>query len=102
MLGMARTLVRDSLVEHESTLIRTTGGRLVYEANPSGQLPTTFAATIVTADSVVFAAPEHDFPQRIGYMRRGADSLVAWIEGTRSGTTRRIPYAYARSACPTR
>ena len=102
MLGMGRTVVRDSMVEHESTLIRFKGGRLVYEASPSGQAPTAFAAIVATSDSVVFEAPEHDFPQRVGYLRRGTDSLAAWIEGTTNGKLRRIPFEYARSACPSR
>jgi Domain of unknown function (DUF6265) len=101
MLGMGRTVVRDSMTEHESTVIRQTNGRLVYDANPSGQAPTTFPAIIVTGDSVVFEAPEHDFPQRVGYARRGADSLLAWIEGTANGKTRRIPFPYKRVGCPT-
>ena len=100
MLGMARTIVRDTLAEHESTLIRQHGDKLAYEANPSGQKPAIFPAIIVSADSVLFEAPEHDFPQRIGYIRRGADSLVAFIEGTAQGRTRRIAYPYARVACP--
>jgi hypothetical protein len=99
MLGMGRTVVRDSMTEHESTLIRVTNGKLAYHANPSGQKPTTFPAIVVSADSVVFEAPEHDFPQRVGYARRGADSLIAWIEGTSNGRTRRIPFQYKRVAC---
>ncbi len=47
-------------------------------------------------------APEHDFPQRVGYRRNGADSLSVWIEGTSNWKTRRIPFQYARSACPSR
>ena len=99
MLGMGRTVVRDSMTEHEATLIRVTNGKLAYHANPSGQRPTTFPAIVVTADSVIFEAPEHDFPQRVGYARRGADSLIAWIEGTSSGRTRRIPFPYKRVTC---
>jgi hypothetical protein len=99
MLGMGRTVVRDSMTEHESTLIRMTNGKLAYHANPSGQKPTIFPAIVVNADSVVFEAPEHDFPQRVAYARRGADSLMAWIEGTSNGRTRRIPFPYKRVAC---
>jgi len=102
MLGMGRTVVRDSLIEHEATLIRMKGARLVYEATPSGQTPATFSAIVVTGDSVVFELPEHDFPQRVGYVRRGADSLLAFIEGTRNGATRRIPFPYARVSCPSK
>ena len=99
MLGMGRTVVRDSMTEHESTLIRITNGKLAYHANPSGQSPATFPALVVSADSVIFQALEHDFPQRVGYARRGADSLMAWIEGTSNGRTRRIPFPYGRVAC---
>ncbi len=100
MLGMARTVVGDSLREFESTLIRSRGGRIAYEASPSGQKPTVFPAIHVSDDSVIFELPGHDFPQRIGYVRRGGDSLVAWIEGARNGQVRRIPYQFARVACP--
>jgi hypothetical protein len=100
MLGMARTVVRDSVRETESTIIRQRGSMLEYEARPSGQATAVFPAIHVSADSVVFELKEHDFPNRIGYMRRGADSLVAWIEGTRGGQVRRIPYAYRRGTCP--
>ncbi|MEO5817018.1 MAG: DUF6265 family protein [Gemmatimonadaceae bacterium] len=99
MIGMGRTVVRDSMTERESTLIHMKNGRLAYEASPSGQKPTTFPAIVVTGDSVVFEAPEHDFPQRVGYARRGADSLVAWIEGTSNGRMRRIPFPYKRVSC---
>ncbi len=102
MLGMGRTVVRDSMTAFESTLIRQRDGRLVYAANPSGQAPTQFPSIVATADSVVFELKEHDFPQRVGYARRGADSLIAWIEGTSNGRTRRIPFPYARVACPVR
>lgn len=102
MLGMGRTVVRDSMIEFESTLIRQRAGRLVYAANPSGQSPTTFPSIAANADSVVFEASEHDFPQRVGYARRGADSLLAWIEGTSNGRPRRVPFSYARIACPVR
>jgi hypothetical protein len=99
MLGMGRTVVRDSMTEYESTMIRVSNGKLAYHANPSGQKPNTFSAIAITADSVVFEDPAHDFPQRVGYTRHGADSLVAWIEGTSNGRTRRIPFPYKRVSC---
>jgi hypothetical protein len=48
---------------------------------------------------VVFENAQNDFPQKIGYERRGADSLVAWISGPRGGTTRRIDFPYKRISC---
>jgi len=40
---------------------------------------------------------QHDFPQWILYLRRGADSLIASIEGPGPNGTRRISYPYRRA-----
>ena len=99
MLGMSRTTSSKGLVEYELTLIREQDGTLRYEAHPSGQPVAVFTAVAVTADSVVFSAPEHDYPQTIGYRRAGADSVVAWIDGTSRGQKRRVDFPYRRVAC---
>lgn len=99
MLGMSRTTSAKGLVEYELTLIREQDGVLRYEAHPSGQPIAVFTALLATADSVVFSAPEHDYPQRVGYRRVGADSVVAWIDGTSRGTARRVEFPYRRVAC---
>ena len=99
MLGMGRTSTARGLGEYELTLIKQDGARLVYEAHPSAQAPTTFVATVANRDSVIFAAPEHDFPQRVGYRRVGRDSVLAWIDGTVRGTARRVEFPYRRVAC---
>ena len=100
MLGMGRTVGGRGLADYELTLIKEEGGRLLYEAHPHAQPVATFAARVATTDSVVFEAPEHDFPQRVGYRRMGADSVLAWVEGTMNGKTRRIEFPYARVPCP--
>ncbi len=99
MLGMSRTTSRKGLVEYELTLIREQGGKLVYEAHPSGQPVAVFTAVTVTGDSAVFTAPEHDYPQIVGYRRVGADSVIAWIDGTSRGKQRRVDFPYRRVAC---
>jgi hypothetical protein len=101
MLGMGRTVGARGLGDYELTLIKQDGDRLLFEAHPKDQPPATFAARVATADSVVFELPEHDFPQRVGYRRVGADSVHAWVEGTMNGTMRRIEFPYARVPCPT-
>lgn len=101
MLGMGRTVSSRGLGDYELTLIKEEGGRLLFEAHPKGQPSATFAARVATTDSVVFEAPEHDFPQRVGYRRVGADSVLAWVEGTMNGKSRRIEFPYARIPCPT-
>ena len=93
MLGMGRTINARGLADYELTLIRQDGARLLYEAHPKGQPSATFVARAANEDSVVFEAPEHDFPQRVAYRRVGRDSVLAWVEGTMNGhdTTIRVP-----------
>jgi len=99
MLGMARTTNSKGLVEYELTLIAERAGKITFEARPSGQPVAVFTATTVGPDSVVFAAPEHDYPQIVGYRRSGSDSVVAWISGMSGGKSRRIEFPYARTSC---
>jgi hypothetical protein len=99
MVGMSRTVRKDVLAEYELVVVRERAGRLVYVAHPSGQPSAEFVATAVSANRVVFENPGHDFPQRIGYERNGAQ-LNAWIEGAKDGRARRVDFAYRRTACP--
>jgi Domain of unknown function (DUF6265) len=99
MLGMARTTTSTGLGEYELTLIQERAGKIAFEARPSGQPVAVFTATTVGPDSVVFAAPEHDFPQVVGYRRVGSDSVTAWISGRSAGKAQRIEFPYARVSC---
>jgi hypothetical protein len=100
MLGMSRTVRRDSLVELEHLQILEQNGRVVYHAEPGGQPPADFEGRLVTDTLVLFENPTHDFPQRILYRRRGPDSLIARIEGSRNGHTRAVDFPYVRVPCP--
>lgn len=53
-------------------------GAWVYRAHPSGQAATSFVAVETTEHSVLFANPDHDYPQEIRYRREG-DALYASI-----------------------
>ena len=98
MLSMGRTTRASRLVEYEWVLLRERNGVLEYEAHPSGQPSAVFTAEMATSSEVVFENPAHDFPQRVGY-RRDGDSLLAWIEGTNDGKSRRVEFPYRRVAC---
>ena len=100
MLGMGRTTRRDTMVEFEQLRIFERAGKLVYAATPSGQVPAEFEAATSSDTLVTFENPAHDFPQRIIYRRRGADSLMARVEGTRNGQPRGIDFPYRRRTCP--
>jgi hypothetical protein len=103
MLGLSRTVRRvadrDSTTEFEFLRIFARDERLVYAALPSGQRYTEFIETEATDSSVVFANPRHDFPQYVRYTRRGADSLIARIDGTIQGRARAVDFPYARASC---
>jgi hypothetical protein len=99
MVSLSRTLRGDSLAAYEQIILRERGDRLEYEAHPSGQPVARFMSIAISDTMVVFENPAHDFPQRVGYQRRGADSLVAWIEGTMQGQARKIEFPYARATC---
>jgi hypothetical protein len=99
MLGASRTTVNGAVREYEHLRLSVEGSRLVYTARPSGQAEASFRSEEVTDSSFTVANPAHDFPQRIGYRRRGADSLVGWIEGPGRSGTRRIEYPMRRVDC---
>jgi hypothetical protein len=99
MLGMGRTVRGSKTAEYELVLIKEQEGRLAYEAHPSGQPTATFTSATASDTSVVFENPQHDFPQRVGYKRNGADALDAWIEGQVNGKSRRVDFSYQRARC---
>ena len=80
MLGMSRTVRAGRATATEFVTLREANGRAVYEANPSGQQPTPFTATFVSADRAVFENAAHDYPKRIIYERMGTTALVASID----------------------
>lgn len=100
MLGMSRTVVRDTAREFEHLRIESRGGRVAYVAHPSGQAETVFSATQVTDTILRFENPAHDFPQRIQYRRISRDSIVARIEGSRpQQPVRGIDFPMRRVSC---
>jgi hypothetical protein len=99
MLGASRTTVNGRVREFEQLRLELSGDTLVYTARPSGQAEASFRSVEAAADRFTVANPGHDFPQRIGYRRRGADSLVAWIEGPGKDGTTRIEFPMRRVSC---
>ena len=96
MLGMSRTVVRDTVREYEHLRLELREGKLTYVALPSGQKEAAFTQEEAGDSGASFVNPEHDFPQRISYRRVGADSLIARIEGTRGGQPRGIDFPMKR------
>lgn len=99
MLSVGRTTRSGKVVEYEFIAVREQDSRLAYEAHPSGQPAATFLSIQIGDDAVVFENATHDFPQRVGYRKAGADSLDAWIEGEPRGQQRHIDFKYRRQSC---
>jgi hypothetical protein len=101
MLGASRTVAGGVTREFEQLRLEATAeGGLVYTALPSRQQEASFRSTAVSDSGFTVENPDHDFPQRIIYRRRGADSLVARIEGPGTGgTTRGVDFPMRRVAC---
>ena len=68
MLGLNRTVSGPkSRAQFEYFRIEQSGDSIVLFASPSGKAPTPFELLDVSEEHVVFANPEHDFPQRLTY-----------------------------------
>jgi Domain of unknown function (DUF6265) len=96
MLGMSRSVSGGRTTATEFTTLRIVEGRVVYEANPSGQKPTAFPATSLSPDRAVFENPAHDYPRRIIYERQG-DALLATIDDGSGG--KKVEYPFQRVTC---
>lgn len=97
MLGMSRTVRAGRTTATEFVALRVVDGRVVYEANPSGQAPAAFPATTLSSDRAVFENPSHDYPKRIVYERKGDAALTASIDDGAGG--RKVEYPFRRIAC---
>lgn len=79
LAGFSVAVTDNSVSFYEVLSIRQSeDGLLAYTAHPSGQASASFAATEITENSVVFANPNHDYPQEIRYVR-DSDRLYATI-----------------------
>lgn len=87
MIGNSRTTRGPSMVEFEFLCIAQRAGGLVYTAMPNGGGMTDFLSTKVSADSITFENPDHDFPKAITYTKRadgGVDVVVTGAPGQRA------------------
>jgi len=89
MIGTSRSTRGSAMVEFEYLCIAQRAGGLVYTAMPNGGGMTDFLSTKVTADSVTFENPDHDFPRSIVYTKNadgGVDVVVSGAPGQRALT----------------
>ncbi len=99
MSGESWTIANGAERPGETLKLFARGDTLVYQASPAGQATTQFRTTASSGAEIVFANPEHDFPQRIVYRRAGSDSVIARIEGDRAGRRQPVSFPYAKVPC---
>jgi len=96
MLGTSHTVADGRTVFFEYVRIEARPAGIVYLASPVGRdPPTPFPLREASANRVVFANDEHDFPQRVIYERQG-DRLHARIEGKVGGKPKTSTWSYRR------
>ena len=87
MIGASREGQGETLRSWEAIrILRRADGTLAYVPMPNGGAPVEFAMVRQDGQSIEFANPAHDFPQRIRYWREG-DRLhaeIAMIDGSRA------------------
>lgn len=74
-------------------------GKLLYIPLVSGQndgQPVIFSEVTFSDTMVTFENNNHDFPQRIVYVKQGEGKMLAYIEGEMNGEPARLEYPYTR------
>lgn len=87
MLGLHRDVKGEKKAFFEFLRIEAQADGIVYLAMPLGKPATAFKLVESAPSRVVFANPEHDFPQRILYWLTPDGALHARVEGTQGGKT---------------
>jgi hypothetical protein len=95
LIGFSVALSAGKVVFYEILSIKQNDdGLWTYTAHPPGQASASFIAVETSENSVVFANPDHDYPQEISY-RRDASQLYATIS-LRGGDN---PNSFDKIAC---
>jgi hypothetical protein len=99
MLGINRTVKDGRAVEYEFLRISEENGVLIYTAIPSGQEKASFPLAGGAEGEFIFENKEHDYPQRVIYKSQ-AGALLASIDGSMKGKSKRIDFPMQPVACP--
>jgi hypothetical protein len=96
MVGLHRDVAGGRMVSFEFLRIEADADGLVYQASPRGRPATPFRLVESAKNRVVFANPQHDFPQRILYWLEDDGRLHARIEGEQKGKPASEEWAWRR------
>lgn len=97
MTGRAYLLKQGEISNNEKLLIHPVENEIYYTAdvshNPS---PVSFKLTYSSDTIFVFENPEHDFPKKITYEKRGENNFIATVEAEMDGRLRKLVYDLKR------
>lgn len=97
LLGFAFTRVDDDTLFTENVRIHLENGDWYYTPkfiDAEGEAPeVNFKGIQVNDEHLVFSLPEHDFPNEIHYLNKGANQLDAYVNGKNGDT---IKFSYTR------
>ena len=97
LVGMNKAVRGERVVSFEFLrVVALEDGTLAYVASPGGGPTTTFRLKELGERSVVFEAPEHDFPQRVIYRLDPDGTLHARVEGVVEGKLEALEWAWRR------
>ncbi len=92
MIGAGRNGKGKQLLGWEATRIAIDdAGKIAFIASPNGGATTVFPLEAADTNSISFANPAHDYPQRVRYWREG-DALLAEISLLDGGKPMRWRY----------
>ncbi|WP_353720848.1 DUF6265 family protein [Dyadobacter sp. 676] len=99
LTGMSYALAGKDTTPLETVRLYFQGKDIVYAPVAAGQnddKEVLFRLQAIQGNRFVFENARHDFPKRIVYDFKSADSLLAYIEGEVNGQPRRVNYPYKR------
>ena len=100
VMGMGRTVRNGKVVATEYFSVTEQADGIVMNVQLRlAEKTTPFRVKEITATSVTYENPQHDFPQRVIYRLTGPGALLGRIEGVENGKERAIDYPMQRAKC---
>lgn len=97
MVGRGYTVEGGDTTVSEMLQLEEKDGDIFYIATvPQNPGPVYFKLVKMDEGEFVFENPEHDFPNRIIYMRQGEDSLHVRIEGMGKSEGKKVDFMFIR------
>ena len=95
--GKAFLIKKGEISNSESLRLHSDIQEIYYSADVShNPQPVPFKMTLLEKDKAVFENPQHDFPQKITYEKKGNDSLIATIEAVQNDKEIRVEFNLRR------